>query len=35
MKEALSGRFSSAEEVNGALQSWLKMQLKIYFSDGI
>jgi hypothetical protein len=37
MKEALRGRrFSSDEEVTGAVQNWLKKQSKnFFFSDGI
>jgi hypothetical protein len=36
MKEALSGRFSSDEEVIGAVKNWLKTQPKNFlFSDGI
>jgi hypothetical protein len=36
MKEALRGRrFSSDEEVIGAVQNWLKTQPKNFFSDGI
>jgi hypothetical protein len=36
MKEALRGkRFSSDEEVTGAVQNWLKTRLKNFFSDGI
>jgi hypothetical protein len=36
MKEALRGRrFSSDEEVTGAVQNWLKTQPKNFFSDGI
>jgi hypothetical protein len=35
MKEVLRGRrFSSGEEVTGAVQNWLKTQ-PIFFSDGI
>jgi hypothetical protein len=36
MKESLRGRkFSSDEEVTGAVQNWLKTQPKTFFSDGI
>jgi hypothetical protein len=36
MKEALRGRrFSSDEEVTGAVQNLLKTQPKNFFSDGI
>jgi hypothetical protein len=36
MKEALRGRrFSSDEEVIGAVQNWLKTQPKTFFSDVI
>jgi hypothetical protein len=35
MKGALRGRFSSDEEVIGAVQYWLKAQPKNFFSDGI
>jgi hypothetical protein len=36
MKDALRGtRFSSDEEVIGAVQNWLKMRPKNYVSDGI
>jgi hypothetical protein len=36
MKEALRGRrFSSDEEVTGAVQSWLMMQPKIFSPHGI
>jgi hypothetical protein len=36
MKEVLRGRrFSSYEEVIGAMQNWLKTQPKNFFSDGI
>jgi hypothetical protein len=37
MKEALRGRrFSSDEEIIGAVQNWLKTQPKnLFFSDGI
>jgi hypothetical protein len=36
MKEALRGRrFSSDEEVIGAVQNWLKTQPKTFFSDSI
>jgi len=31
MKEALRGRFSSDEEVIGAVQNWLKTQPKNFF----
>jgi hypothetical protein len=35
-KEALGGRrFSSDEEIFGAVQNWLKTQLKNFFSDVI
>jgi hypothetical protein len=36
VKEAIRGRkFSSDEEVTGAVQNWLKTQPKELFSDGI
>jgi hypothetical protein len=36
VKEAQRGRrFSSGEEVIGAVQNWLKSQQKMFFSDGI
>jgi hypothetical protein len=36
MKEALIGRrFSSGEEVNSAVQNWLKAQSKNFFSEEI
>jgi hypothetical protein len=36
MKEALRGRrFSSDEEVIGAVQNWLKMKQRNFFSDGM
>jgi hypothetical protein len=36
MKEALRGRrFSSDEEVIGAVQNWLKTQPRNFFYDGI
>jgi hypothetical protein len=36
MKEALRGRrFSSDEEVIGAVQNWLKTQPKNFFPEGI
>jgi hypothetical protein len=36
MKEALRGRrFSSDEEIIGAVQNWLKTQPKNFFPDGI
>jgi hypothetical protein len=31
MKEALKGRFSSDEEVIGAVENWLKTQPKTFF----
>jgi hypothetical protein len=34
MKEALGGKFSSDEEVTGAVQNWFKTQPKT-FSEGI
>jgi hypothetical protein len=30
MKEALKGRFSSDEEVTGAMRNWLNTQLKTF-----
>jgi hypothetical protein len=35
IKKALRRRFSSDKEVIGAVQNWLKTQLKNCFSDGI
>jgi hypothetical protein len=36
MKEVLRGRrFSSDQEIIGAVQNWLKKQPKNFFSDGI
>jgi hypothetical protein len=35
MKEALRGRFSSDDEVIGAVQNWLKTQSKNFSLDGI
>jgi len=35
MKEALRERFSSDEEVTGAVQNWLKTQPQNFSSDGI
>jgi hypothetical protein len=36
MKEVLRGRrLSSDEEVTGAVQNWLKTELKNFFPDGI